>query len=145
MKYIVTSLATGLGAGLMPKAPGTWGSLLGIALAYGLSFLPQSIELLTLIAFTVLSVWIADMAEKIFDEEDCSKIVIDEICGMAVTLVLFPLNLKTILVGFFLFRFFDVVKIPPARQLENLGGGWGIVLDDIAAGIYSAAILSLIF
>lgn len=145
MRYFVLCFATGFGLGYIPFAPGTWGSLLGIPLAYGLSMLSKPLALLTLIAFIFFSIWISDLAEKIYQSKDASKIVIDEICGMAITLLWVSLNFQTILVAFVLFRIFDIVKIPPARYFEKRApGGIGIVLDDVMVGIYARIVLGIL-
>jgi|SRR3989338_806142 len=135
-------MATGLGLGYLPFAPGTWGSLLGILLAYGLSFLSLPIASLTLIAFIFFAIWCATHAETYFKKKDASQIVIDEVCGMAISLFCIPFTLQNIFIAFLLFRLFDIVKPFPARLFEQkLKGGYGIVLDDVMAGIYANVML----
>lgn len=144
MKRLILMLASGCGLGYLPIAPGTWGSLLGIPLAYALSLLSLPIALLSLVAFVFFSIWVSDQAEKIYQKKDASYIVIDEICGMAITLFWLPLNIQTIVVGFILFRIFDVIKIPPARWIDKrLGGGAGVVLDDVVVAIYGRILMGL--
>jgi phosphatidylglycerophosphatase A len=98
-----------------------------------------------LAAFTLCSCWISGQAEEVFGEKDSSKIVIDEVAGYLITMVAAPVSWKTIFLGFLLFRFFDVTKIPPARFFDrSLKNGYGVVLDDVVAGIYSCITLHLI-
>ena len=86
----------------------------------------------------------AGEAEKVFKKKDSRLIVIDEMAGFLVTLFLIPWNAKSIAAGFFLFRLIDIVKPFPIRRLERLPGGWGVVTDDVLAGIYANAILRVI-
>ncbi len=144
MKRFITLFASGLGTGFLPWAPGTWGSLVGIPLAYVLNTLPSKpLALLSLISFIFLAIWVSSEAEKMWQEKDFRKIVIDEVCGMSIALLFMPLTVPTILIAFIFFRFFDVTKLPPANFLERLPGGWGIVLDDVMAGLYAWAGLYL--
>ena len=84
----------------------------------------------------LLAVWVAHQAERLLKEKDPGCIVIDEIAGMCVTMLAIPLTITTGLAGFFLFRFYDIIKPPPAKQMEKrLTGGWGVVMDDVIAGI----------
>src|SRR3989338_4266003 len=111
-KKITIFLATGFGSGKIPYAPGTWGSLVALPLCIFI-FLPLSLAhaylyLATLITFIFLSVWIADRAEKLLQKKDASEIVIDEIVGLSVTLAFVPLSWQAYLMGFLLFRLFDI-------------------------------------
>ncbi len=137
-------LATGFFIGRSPIAPGTFGSLIGIPVAFVLSVLPWYAALVGLALIIAGAVWISGEAERFYDVKDPGCIVIDEIAGMAVTLYANPLNIGTGLAGFLLFRFFDISKLPPIRQVEQrFAGGWGIVLDDIAAGVMANLVLRL--
>jgi phosphatidylglycerophosphatase A len=135
-------IATWFGCGLSPVAPGTAGSLAGlvIAIALNLAFGWGPLTFLLLAAIlTAPGIWAATVIEKREGIEDPGKVVVDEVIGQWVTLAGAPvLNWKTFLVGFALFRLFDVLKPPPARQFERLPGGWGIVADDVMAGVYGA-------
>jgi phosphatidylglycerophosphatase A len=135
-------IATWFGCGLSPVAPGTAGSLAGlvIAIALNLAFGWGPLTFLLLAAIlTAPGIWAATVIEKREGTEDPGKVVVDEVIGQWATLAGAPvLNWKTFLVGFVLFRLFDVLKPPPARQFERLPGGWGIVADDVMAGIYGA-------
>jgi len=86
---------------------------------------------------TIVGFWAAAEAEKVIGNHDPKQIVIDEWAGMAVSLIGVPPRLSSYIVAFILFRIFDVIKPPPARQMEKIPGGYGIVLDDVFAGLYS--------
>ncbi len=138
-------LATGCYAGYVPVAPGTFGTLVAIPLCYLLSRVDPVQAVLLLGLFTGFAVWISGKAEDLFNSKDSSLIVIDEIAGLLVTLFLIPWSIKSVAVGFFLFRLIDIVKPFPIRWLEQkLSGGWGIVLDDVAAGICANVFLRLL-
>jgi phosphatidylglycerophosphatase A len=131
-------------------APGTAGSALGLVLVAALGRLPMGrIGLSALIlagaaALFFLGVWAAGEAEKFFQRKDPGQVVIDEVVGQMLTFLARPdASWKWLLAGFFLFRVFDVVKPFPARQIEKTAGGWGIMLDDVIAGLYSLGLLSL--
>lgn len=138
-------LATGCGVGFLPYAPGTAGTLLGIPIYLMLASLQWSLYLLTVITFTILSVYIASIAEMSFKEKDAPPIIIDEIAGFLWTMFLVSPDHFQITVGFLTFRFFDIVKPYPVRKIQQtLPGGWGVVMDDLAAGIYACVSLHLI-
>lgn len=132
-------LATCLGVGHLPVAPGSWGSLLAVAVAACLSAFSQVFWLLlaALIGSTLLGVWAAERVSADLGDSDPSRVVIDEVAGQLLALIFVPLSLSSLLLGFFLFRLFDVVKPAPARQAEALPGGYGIILDDLVAGLYA--------
>lgn len=137
-------MATGCYAGYSPVAPGTFGTLVAIPLCYLLSRLGLVHGILFLGLFTGFAVWMSGEAEKVFKKKDSSLIVIDEIAGLLVTLFLIPWNVKSVVIGFFLFRLMDIAKPFPIRRLETkLPGGWGVVGDDILAGIYANVALRL--
>lgn len=140
-KFIIV-VATGFGSGYAPFAPGTMGTVLGIPLAGMLSSCPWPISLISLLVFTLLSVYLAEVAEKLFEKKDPPCIVIDEIAGYLWTMIAVPFSLKSIIAGFICFRFFDIVKPFPIRRLQDrLPGGYGVVGDDVMAGIYSNLVL----
>jgi phosphatidylglycerophosphatase A len=94
--------------------------------------------------FTLLAVYAAGEAERIFDRKDSPRIVIDEIVGLLWSLAFVGPTIGRIVLAFFLFRFFDIVKPPPARWCQDrLPGGWGVVMDDVAAGIWANVLLLL--
>jgi phosphatidylglycerophosphatase A len=138
-------LATGFGVGYSPVAPGTLGTLLAIPVYYFLSNISSPIYEITLIGFFFLSVWISENAEIFFGKKDDQRIVIDEMMGFLITMLWVPKVTHFIVIGFFLFRLFDILKPFPIRHLEKrLKGGFGVVLDDVMAGVYANIILHLV-
>lgn len=137
-------LATGGYAGYIPVVPGTFGTLVAIPLCYLLSRLGPVQAILFLLIFTGFAVWISGEAERVFNKKDSRLIVVDEMAGFLVTLFLIPWSTKSMAVGFFLFRLIDIAKPFPIRRLERLPGGWGVVTDDLLAGVYANAILRVI-
>ncbi len=136
MRYLYRALATGLFVGYVPVAPATFGSLWAFPLL--LLTGTSSVEYwLTLVALGVIGVVSAGRVAEELGEKDPSAVVIDEILAMYMALATLPLNWKVLLSGFLLFRAYDVLKPPPARRLERLPGGWGIVADDVVAGAYT--------
>ena len=143
--FLVLFWATGFGVGYSPVAPGTMGTLVAIPVYYFLSNIPSPLYEITLIGFFFLSVWISENAEIFFGKKDDQRIVIDEMVGFLITMLWVPKTLLFIIMGFFLFRFFDILKPFPIRRLERkLKGGFGVVLDDVLAGVYANIILHLI-
>lgn len=144
-----TLTATFFGIGRLHPGPGTWGSaatvLLWAAVAHAL---PTSLRLPVAIAATLLVTLIgipaATQVSRATANKDPQFVVIDEVAGQLIALIAVPLAWKTLLAGFILFRGFDIVKPPPVRQLEKLPEGFGIVLDDVAAGIYALAAMQLL-
>ena len=140
MKQLSILLATGFGLGLSPVASGTVGTLLGLPLVYGLAqvgALPFQIGVVILLS--LLAVPICSVAEKHFQTKDDGRIVADEYLTFPICMLGLPLHPVVLLVAFLSNRFFDIVKIPPAFQLQRLKGGWGIVMDDVVAALYSLA------
>jgi len=145
MRRFVILFATWGGAGYSPVASGTVGTLAAIPFYLLLARLPLSLYLLTLVPFFFFACWMSGLAEEIFGEKDSGKIVIDEVVGYLVTMVGVPLTVQGVVLGFFLFRFFDIVKVEPARYFDrHLKNGYGVVLDDVAAGVYACGVLHLI-
>ena len=131
--------------GHVPIAPGTVGSLLGLGVCF-LIRLTGALYLEFLLALIIigLGVWSAGIAEQYFNKEDPGVVIIDEVAGMLVTLFLIPLTFSGVLFGFLAFRFFDIVKPYPARLLERLPGGWGVMMDDLIAGVYANLVVRLL-
>ncbi len=146
MNRIIMALATGLGAGNMKRAPGTWGSLVAFVpwiLIKDLSYVPY---LLVLAAVFLVGFFVAGSAEKILDCPDSGAIVIDEILGMLITLFAAPAHPLAWALGFLLFRFFDIVKPFPVSWCDKrIHGGIGIMIDDVVAGLYALASLQLLW
>jgi len=138
MKTVIKIFATALGLGCLPKAPGTFGTLAGVGLYYLLCGLPLLHYLVFLLVFVVFSVWVAGQAQEIYGEKDPGSVVIDEVAGYMVTMTGFAWNLKYVVIGFVLFRLFDIWKPFPIRQIDRrLANGLGIVLDDVLAGVFA--------
>jgi phosphatidylglycerophosphatase A len=141
---VLTGIATAGFAGRVPFAPGTFGSLIGLPVYYVMSLFPLSTVFAGLIVFIAFACWVAGEAEKALGDKDPGCIVIDEIAGMAVTFFALDFSWAVAIAGFALFRFFDVVKPFPIRYLEKrYGGGFGVVVDDVAAGVISNVVLRI--
>jgi phosphatidylglycerophosphatase A len=144
MSRVALALSTFFGCGYLPKAPGTAGSLAGLAIA-GL-FDAFGFGRFTLFALLLLllapAIWSATATARLLNRKDPGQVVIDEVLGQWVTLLGAPMwNWKSFLAAFALFRLFDIWKPPPIRMLESLPEGIGIVADDLMAGVYGALIL----
>lgn len=145
----VVTLATGFSVGRVPRAPGTFGTLLGIPICYALSGIGVSATALIVGALILFAVWVAGRAERLLGQKDAACIVIDEIAGMVVALAGMSATSFNLAAGFIAFRAFDIIKPFPARQIDRqMAGGWGTVLDDVVAGAYaniSLRVLSFFF
>jgi phosphatidylglycerophosphatase A len=156
---IALFLASGFGSGFIPFAPGTFGSLVGCLIAYGLvtvcasnAPLLQNGLIIASILLTALGIWSSSRAETILDRKDASQIVIDEVCGQVISFVLIapalvmpgPQLRWILVIGFALFRIFDIFKPYPINELQHFKGGLGVMMDDVFAGIYAALILSMV-
>jgi phosphatidylglycerophosphatase A len=142
---IVLYLATGCKSGYSPVAPGTAGSLAALLPCGLLSLLPLSVSTIFLIAFIVLAVWAAELAEGILGQNDPGCIVIDEFAGMMITLIGIHFTWQSVLSGFIIFRIMDILKPFPIRYLERtIPGGAGVVMDDVAAGVAAHLVLRLL-
>jgi phosphatidylglycerophosphatase A len=145
MRRFVILFATWGGTGYSPIASGTVGTLAAIPLYLLLVRLPIPYYLLSLIPLTLFSCWVSGQAETIFNEKDSGKIVIDEVVGYLITMTGASTSWSSVILGFFLFRFFDIVKVPPANIIDRrLKNGCGVVLDDVVAGMYACAMLHLL-
>jgi phosphatidylglycerophosphatase A len=141
-RSLILFLATGFYGGYAPFAPGTFGTVVGVAFFWCFSHFSPVLYLVTTIAFVFLSAWLADKAEQILQRKDAPAIVIDEISGFLVTMLFVPCSLTMVLAGFLLFRGFDIGKVFPSRWIEcTIPGGWGVVLDDVVAGVYANIVL----
>ncbi|MBC8028571.1 MAG: phosphatidylglycerophosphatase A [Pyrinomonadaceae bacterium] len=161
--YLALTIAT-CGVGYLPLAPGTWGSLVGIGLYAGVRGLAMKVffdgsaggnfnllhiyygviafELVVVSAVALAGIWAASHVERLSARKDPGKVVIDEVAGQFIAFIPVPFVLETAwwtaILAFILFRFFDIVKPYPARRLESLPGGLGIMADDVVAGVYAA-------
>lgn len=138
---LVVAIATGAYMGYLPPAPGTLGSLLGLILLWPLG--AGTAQILVTICLIGLGIAVAGRAAKVLGEQDPSAIIIDEIAGIAVATMLLPPHFLERGMAFVLFRLFDVLKPFPARHAERLSGGWGIVADDLIAGLYANVLVQV--
>jgi len=145
MHTLIMFIATGFYSGYLPKAPGTWGSLVGLLLFFLLHTLNLQIYLAVVAGIFVLGTFAAGEAEKIMDRKDPGLVVIDEIVGILITMIAIPATPLAMALGFILFRIFDIWKPFPIRLIDQrFHGGLGIMLDDIVAGIFSLVILQVL-
>ena len=145
------TVATFFGSGLLKPAPGTWGSLaalllwaLFVWLAHPAAVALYAALVIGIVVVIALGVPAATIAARESGRHDPGFIVIDEVAGQWIALLGCPFDWRHALIALFLFRLLDVTKPPPARQLERLPEGWGIVFDDVAAGLYAWGIASLL-
>lgn len=145
--FAVRLLASGFFSGHIPFAPGTMGTIVAIPLYLLL------VAVLTgwwyagaVVALTLAAIWISGLAEKIYGRKDPPQVVIDEIAGFLLTMTAVPATAIYIVMGFILFRIFDILKPQPAAWInERVRGGSGIVLDDIVAGLYANIVLQFLY
>ena len=136
--------ATWGGVGFSPIASGTVGTAAAIPFYLLLARLPLGVYLLVVVLFGLAACRVSAAAETIFGEKDSGKIVIDEVVGYLVTMSGMPLDWRWVVGGFFLFRLFDITKVPPARFFDrHWKNGYGVVLDDVVAGLYACLFLHL--
>jgi phosphatidylglycerophosphatase A len=141
---LILLMAVGFGLGLAPFAPGTFGSLAGLPLAWGIQQLPDWGKWLAPLICFLIGVPICRIAARRLGLKDPGAVVFDEIAAFSVVFLAVKVNLVTSVLGFILFRIFDIAKPWPVRRLERLPGGWGIMADDFAAAAYAGGILWLI-
>ena len=134
-------VATAFGGGYSPFAPGTAGSAVGVLLFWPLSGLGWGWQLTACLGVFVVGIPAASRVARLAGREDPGLVVVDEVAGQWITLLGLPFTAPVALVGFLLFRVMDVVKPWPARALERLPGGLGIMADDVAAGVYAHLLL----
>ena len=144
-----TLIATFFGIGRLRPGPGTWASAVTVAIWAAVAYvLPPSLRTpvgIAMAAFiTLIGVPAATRVARSSATKDPQFVVIDEVAGQLIALIAVPLGWKTFLAGFILFRAFDIIKPPPVRQLERLPEGSGIVLDDVAAGVFALAVMHLL-
>lgn len=140
---IIKILATGFGSGLSPIVPGTMGSLVGVVICLFSYPLPWIFRLVFVVAISTISIYVAGNAETLFRKKDDQRIVIDEIAGLQVAMLPATITALHLCMAFVLFRIFDIWKPYPINRLQNLSGGWGVVADDLGAGVYAAALMTL--
>lgn len=150
-RFLILSISTGLGSGYSPVAPGTAGTALAalLFLPFGLycaSFGSAGTILYVgvTLGVTLLGIWAAGRAEPIFGKKDAGQVVIDEVAGYLVTMFALPVTWPWALAGFVAFRLFDIWKPWPIDGLQKLKGGWGVMIDDLIAGLYACVLLHII-
>ncbi|MFC1570815.1 phosphatidylglycerophosphatase A [Candidatus Omnitrophota bacterium] len=136
-------IGTVFGLGYLPLFPGTWGSFGGLAVCLLLHNNPK-LYLAAFILFFIIGLIASANIEKRTGQKDPSYVVIDEFACIFLVYLAVPLSTAVIITGFILYRFMDIVKIPPIRALETLEGGWGIMLDDAMAAVYANLILQIL-
>ena len=134
-------VATFFYLGKLPFAPGSWGSL-GALLLWLLLPLTFSVHLFSLIILFVLGVYSSNKIAKYLDTNDPSEVVIDEVVGMGISLFMLPHSFGLYLLAFILFRIFDIIKPLFIYRIQNLSGGWGIMLDDVLGGLFTFALVN---
>ncbi len=145
MKRVVIFLATGCLVGYSPLVPGTAGTVASIPLYFILSHLSPLYYIAIVLGWIYIAIWASDGAEVLLQSRDCRHIVIDEMVGFLVAMFLVPPTVRNILLGFVLFRAFDIIKPFPIRRLEEkVRGGYGVVLDDIVAGVYTNLVIHIL-
>jgi len=144
-----TLVATFFGVGRLRPGPGTWGSAATILLWwFAARWIAPNWQTMAVITFSVLVAIIgipaATRVSRASGLKDPQFVVIDEVVGQLITMIAVPVSWKSLVVGFILFRGFDIVKPPPVRQLERLREGLGIVIDDVGAGLYALAVMQVL-
>ena len=135
-------IATVFGVGYAPLAPGTVASVVTV-IFLGLAPFSRAGLVIFLVLVVVVGTWAAHVAERVIGGKDPGAIVIDEVAGMTLSVVAFPLTPEVLAVGLALFRVFDVLKPSPARESQRIKGGIGVMIDDLIAGLYALAIIAL--
>jgi phosphatidylglycerophosphatase A len=141
VKSLGVGIATVGGVGWFPIAPGTAGSAVGVGIYLVTRTWSAPAQVALLIGITLVGLWAAGVAETELKKEDPGPVVIDEVAGQLVTLLLTGVGWRGAIVGFFLFRVLDIIKPFPARRLERLHGGLGIMADDLMAGAYGLVVM----
>ncbi len=134
-------LGTGFGVGLIPFAPGTFGTLWGLPLAWGIQQLPLAAQAAVIVGVFLAGIPICGRAAALMNKPDPGAVVFDEIAAMPLVFLAVPVDWKTACLGFVWFRLFDISKPPPVSRLEKLHGGLGIMIDDAVAAVYAAIAL----
>ena len=143
--YLALAIAT-CGVGYLPLIPGTFGSLVGVGIFLLLSRTAAGL-VVAIVVIAIAGIWAGSRTEELVGRKDPGKIVVDEVAGQLIATL--PLaffaqwSIVTVMVSFVLFRFFDIVKPYPANKLQELKGGFGVMYDDLVAGVYAAVLVTL--
>ena len=137
-------ISTWFGIGLIPFAPGTFGTLGSLPLIFFLNNFGSIYKGAAVLIISVAAIWSAGRTERLAGKHDPHQIVIDEVAGFLLTMILLPISWFSLCSGFIFFRFFDILKPFPIKSAERLKGGFGIVIDDLIAGLYTSACVKII-
>lgn len=139
-KKITEIIASCFYIGYIPGAPGTYGSLFALLLISQFNFLTKNISV---VIFIIIGLIFSTLMEKQTGKKDDQRIVIDEFVGMLITFYFVKPNFAYLIIGFILFRLYDIYKPYPIKKIQNLPSGWGIMLDDMLAGVYARIVLHI--
>lgn len=146
MNKIIECLATFFYVGKIPKAPGTFGTLAAIPLWFVMTNLNPIFYMAVTFVIVILGIFISEAYERKLEIHDSKTIVIDEVAGFLITMVWLPVTWQSVVFGFLLFRFFDILKPGPIKLIDQkIKGGVGVMLDDVAAGIIASLILQIVY
>lgn len=138
------TLSSWFGTGLLPVVPGTLGTLASVPLVLLLHVIGFWYQALATVTLIIVAIWASGKSQDLLGKDDPSVVVIDEVAGFVLTMFFLPISWISLASGFVMFRIFDIIKPYPARDMERLAGGWGIVMDDVMAGIYAHLCVRLI-
>ncbi|MDH5545186.1 MAG: phosphatidylglycerophosphatase A [Gammaproteobacteria bacterium] len=145
MNFVAKWLALGFGSGLAPVAPGTFGTLAAIPIFVLMQNLPTSTYIGLVLIFSIVGIWACHVYSRALGVHDHGSIVWDEVVGYLITMMFAPQGWQWIVIGFFLFRLFDIWKPWPIRLLDrHVHGGFGIMVDDMLAGVFGMVVIILI-
>jgi len=145
MIRLAFAIATVFKAGYIPIAPGTVGSIIGLLVFWLIKdYASFTIEMFVATALFFAGVWASTIVEQTLERHDPGVVIVDEVVGMLVALMLLPSTITVIFLAFLLFRVFDIIKPYPARWCEQLSRGWGIMMDDVVAGLYVNVLIHII-
>ena len=145
MIRLAFAIATVFKAGYIPIAPGTVGSIIGLLVFWLIKdYASFTIEMFVATALFFAGVWASTIVEQVLERHDPGVVIVDEVVGMLVALMLLPPTITVMFVAFLLFRVFDIIKPYPARWCEQLSRGWGIMMDDVVAGLYVNVLIHII-
>ena len=145
MIRLAFAIATVFKAGYIPIAPGTVGSIIGLLIFWLIKdYASFTIEMFVAAALFFAGVWASTIVEQVLERHDPGVVIVDEVVGMLVALMLLPPTITVMFLAFLLFRVFDIIKPYPARWCEQLSRGWGIMTDDIVAGLYVNVLIHII-
>ena len=145
MIRLAFAIATVFKAGYIPIAPGTVGSIIGLLVFWLIKdYASFTIEMFVAATLFFAGVWASTIVEQVLERHDPGVVIVDEVVGMLVALMLLPPTITVMFLAFLLFRVFDIIKPYPARWCEQLSRGWGIMMDDVVAGLYVNVLIHII-